>query len=288
MEIGVGLPSTLPTATGADVLTWARDGDAAGFSSLGTIDRVVYGNHETIPTLAAAAAVSSRARLTTGILIAPFRGNGTLLAKQLATVDSLAGGRLTVGIAVGGREDDYTATGSDFHRRGAAFDAQLAEMRAVWAGEARGTAGAVGPAPVQDGGPPLLIGGVGAHAVRRTVDGAAGWIMGGGGPDAFAQGAAPVRAAWQEAGRPGAPRLVSLGYFALGPDADERARRYLSDYYAFAGDYASMVVSGALTSETKLREQVAAFADAGCDELILFPCSPDPEQLRRLADVALV
>jgi alkanesulfonate monooxygenase SsuD/methylene tetrahydromethanopterin reductase-like flavin-dependent oxidoreductase (luciferase family) len=287
MDIGIGLPSTIPTANGADVLTWARDGDAAGFSSLGTIDRVVYGNHETIPTLAAAAAVSSRARLTTAILIAPVRGNGTLLAKQLATVDSLSGGRLTVGIAVGGREDDYTATGSDFHRRGAAFDAQLAEMRAVWAGEDRGTAGAVGPAPVQDGGPPLLIGGVGAHAVRRTVADGAGWIMGGGGPDMFAQGAAPVRSAWQEAGRPGAPRLVCLGYFALGPDAAALAEGYLTDYYAFAGDYTAMVVSGALTSEAAVRDGVAAFADAGCDELILFPCSPNPEQLQRLADVTL-
>src|SRR4051794_30534442 len=132
MDIGIGLPSTISTANGVDVLTWARDGDAAGFSSLGTIDRVVYGNHETIPTLAAAAAVSSRARLTTAILIAPFRGNGTLLAKQLATVDSYAGaGRLTVGIAVGGRPDDYSATGSDFDGRGATFDAQLAEFRQV-------------------------------------------------------------------------------------------------------------------------------------------------------------
>ena len=114
MDLGVGLPSTIPTATGADVLTWAREADRAGFASVGTLDRVVYGNHETIPTLAAAAAVTSRVRLTTSILIAPFRGNGTLLAKQLATVDSISNGRLTVGIAVGGRADDYTATGTDF------------------------------------------------------------------------------------------------------------------------------------------------------------------------------
>src|SRR6476619_1614200 len=114
MEIGIGLPSTIASATGADILTWAREADAAGFSTLGTIFRLVYGTHETIPTLAAAAAVTSRIRLTTAILIAPYRGNGTLLAKQLATVDSISAGRLTVGIAVGGREDDYTATGSAF------------------------------------------------------------------------------------------------------------------------------------------------------------------------------
>jgi alkanesulfonate monooxygenase SsuD/methylene tetrahydromethanopterin reductase-like flavin-dependent oxidoreductase (luciferase family) len=287
MEIGIGLPSTLPTATGAEIIAWAGEADAAGFGSLGTIDRIVYGNHETIPTLAAAAAVTSRVRLTTAILIAPFRGNGTLLAKQLATVDSFAGGRLTVGVAVGGREDDYTATASDFHRRGAAFDAQLAEMRAVWSGESRGTAGPVGPAPHQAGGPPLIIGGNGAHAIRRVVSDGAGWIAGGGGPEMFAQGAEPVRAAWQEAGRSGAPRFVALGYYALGPDAPALAESYLSDYYGFLGDYASMVVSGAATTEAAVRDQVTAFADAGCDELILFPCSPRIDQLRRLADVTL-
>ena len=286
MEIGIGLPSTLASATGADILTWAREADTAGFSTLGTIDRVVYGNHETIPTLAAAAAVTSRIRLTSAILIAPFRGNGTLLAKELATIDSFADGRLTVGIAVGGRDDDYTATGTDFHRRGAIFDDQLAEMRAVWSGASRGTAGAVGPVPAGDG-PPLLIGGGGGHTNRRVVEYGAGWISGGGGPDAFAKGAAPIRQAWTDGGRSGAPRLVALGYYALGPDATALAEGYLTDYYAFAGPYAKMAAEAALTSEDVVREQLAAFADAGCDELILFPCSPEVDQLRRLAGVAL-
>jgi alkanesulfonate monooxygenase SsuD/methylene tetrahydromethanopterin reductase-like flavin-dependent oxidoreductase (luciferase family) len=287
MDLGIGLPSTIPAATGPDVLAWARAADDAGFASVGTIDRVVYGNHETIPTMAAAAAVTSRVRLTTAIMIAPFRGNGALLAKQLATVDSIANGRLTVGIAVGGRDDDYTATGTDFAGRGAAFDAQLAEMRDVWGGASRGTAGPIGPRPVQAGGPPLLIGGTSAAAIRRTVEVGAGWIAGGGGVPMFAQGAERVRGAWAEAGRAGAPRLAALGYFALGPDAGELAAGYLHDYYSFLGDYANMVVDGALTSEDSVRTAVAGFADAGCDELILFPCSPDVDQLHRLADLGL-
>jgi len=287
MEIGIGLPSTLPSATGADVLTWARDADEAGFSSIGTLDRVVYGNHETIPTLAAAAAVTSRARLITAILISPFRGNGTLLAKQLATIDSFATGRLTVGIAVGGRDDDYIATGSDFHARGAIFDEQLTEMHAVWSGESRGTAGAIGPAPQRPGGVPLLMGGTSPAAYRRMVSHGAGWIAGGGGPSMFAQTTEPVRQAWKDGGRTGEPRLASLGYFALGPDADALAEGYLRDYYAFAGQYMDMVVSGAAKSESAVRELVRAYADAGCDELVLYPCSPDPDQLKRLADVTL-
>jgi alkanesulfonate monooxygenase SsuD/methylene tetrahydromethanopterin reductase-like flavin-dependent oxidoreductase (luciferase family) len=285
MDLGVGLPSTISSATGKDVLDWAREADAAGFSSLGTIDRVVYGNHETIPTLAAAAAVTSRVRLHTAILIAPFRGNGTLLAKQLASVDSFAGGRLTVGIAVGGRDDDFTATGSDFGRRGAVFDAQLDELREVWGGASRGHAGAVGPGPVQPGGPPLMIGGTSAAAIRRTVTHGAGWIAGGGGAGMFAGVADKIRRAWTDAGRDGAPRLAALGYYALGPDAESLASGYLRDYYGFLGDYAGRIAAGALTTEAAVRDAIAQFADAGCDELILFPSSPDLDQLRRLADV---
>src|SRR5258708_3328370 len=175
MDLGVGLPSTIPGATGADILTWAREADTAGFASVGTLDRLVYGNPETIPTLAAPAAGASRVRLTTAVLIPPHRGKGAILAKQLATVDSFSGGRLTLGIAVGGRPDDYEAAGADFDGRGAVFDAQLAEFRAVWGGESRGTAGAIGPAPVQAGGPPLLIGGAGEGPPARGVGRGGRW-----------------------------------------------------------------------------------------------------------------
>lgn len=286
MDVGVGLPSTIPGVPGRVVLDWARAAEEAGFSTLGTLDRVVYGNLETIPTLAAAAAVTERIRLTTSILIGPYRGNGALLAKQLASVDSIAGGRLTVGIAVGGREDDYQATGTPFERRGRLFDEQLAEMRAVWGGESRGFAGAIGPAPVRAGGPPLLIGGNSAAAMRRTVEVGAGWIQGGGGPDAFAAGAEQARAAWRKAGREGEPRLAALAYVSLGADAADHARRYLGDYYAFAGPYVEQVIGSALTSPEQVAAATAAFTDAGCDELILFPCNPDVEQVSLIAAAA--
>jgi alkanesulfonate monooxygenase SsuD/methylene tetrahydromethanopterin reductase-like flavin-dependent oxidoreductase (luciferase family) len=287
MDLGIGLPSTIPTATGRDVLDWANAADAAGFASVGTLDRVVYGNHETIPILAAAAAVTSRARLTTAVLLGPFRGNGALLAKQLATVDSLSNGRLTVGIAVGARQDDFQVTGSDYARRGAVFDGQLAEFRDVWSAAARGVEDAIGPAPVQPGGPPILIGGMGAPAIRRAVQYGAGWIAGGGRPSIFAGGAEKVRRGWTEAGREGSPRLASLAYFALGPDADALAEGYLRHYYGFAGEYADTVVAGALTSESALRDTLDQFEQAGCGELVLFPCAPDLDQLHRLAELTL-
>jgi len=287
MDIGIGLPSTIPGIPGRLIPDWAAAAEKAGFSSLGTIDRVVYGNHEVVPTLAAAAAVTERIGLMTSILIAPYRGNGTLLAKQLSTVDSIAGGRLTVGIAVGGREDDFEATGVSFHDRGRAFDRQLAEMRAVWAQESRGFAGPVGPPPARPGGPPLLLGGNAAASYRRVAEVGAGWILGGGSPDNLRSGAERARQAWRDAGRDGEPRIASLAYASLGPDAEEHARRYLRDYYGFLGDFADQIASSALTSPEAVGGAVAAFADAGCDELILFPCKADLDQVSLLAEAAM-
>lgn len=293
MDIGIGLPSTIPGVTGRQVLQWATAAEQAGFSTLGTIDRVVYPSLETVATLAAAAAVTERIRLTSAILIAPNRGNGALLAKQLATVDRFADGRLTAGVAVGGRQDDYTATGASFQTRGRDFDAQLAEMRAVWAQEERGFAGAVGPAPATEGGPPLLLGGTSPATFRRMAEYGAGWICGGGGAEVFAAGAEQARRAWREAGRPGEPRLVVNGYFSLGPDGGKYAEQYLGDYYAFLGDFAKEITSWAFTSPEAVATTPQAFADsiagyaaAGCQEIILFPCNPDPAQIALLAEAA--
>src|SRR5919201_3548231 len=117
MEIGIGLPSTIPGTEGTQIVEWARRAERRGFSSLGTIDRIVYDNYEPFIALAAAAAVTEHIRLTTSILIAPYRANAALLAKQAMSVDRLSGGRLVLGIAVGGRPDDYESSGVPMERR---------------------------------------------------------------------------------------------------------------------------------------------------------------------------
>src|ERR1700755_1198003 len=124
MDIGIGLPNTGPGVSKAGIVDWARTAEAAGFASLGTIDRIAYGNYESLIALAAAAAATERIRLVTDILIAPLRSNTALFAKQTATIDHLSGGRLVLGLAPGGRADDFTLGDVDFHRRGRIFDAQ--------------------------------------------------------------------------------------------------------------------------------------------------------------------
>jgi alkanesulfonate monooxygenase SsuD/methylene tetrahydromethanopterin reductase-like flavin-dependent oxidoreductase (luciferase family) len=111
--------------------------------------------------------------------------------------------------------------------------------------------------------------------------------MGGGTPENFREGAAKLAEAWKAAGRDGTPRQAALTYFALGDSAQADAQAYLGDYYAFAGDYADMIVQSAAKDEDTVRGYVQAFADAGCDELIFFPSSPDPVQVDLLADAVL-
>jgi alkanesulfonate monooxygenase SsuD/methylene tetrahydromethanopterin reductase-like flavin-dependent oxidoreductase (luciferase family) len=281
MDIGIGLPATIPGVAGATVVEWARRAEGAGFASLGVIDRIVYANYEPLVALAAAAAVTDRVRLTTSIVLAPLRPNAALLAKQAATVDRLSDGRLVFGVAVGARRDDYAVSGVDFTRRGRIFDAQLGTLRGIWTGEIEP---GVGPRPVRDGGPELILGGTGPHTARRVVAYGDGWIGGGGGAAMFSYTAELVRTAWAAAGRAGAPRLIALGYFSLGPEAREHADGYISDYYGFLGPIADQIAAGVLTDAGAVRSTLAEFESAGCDELILFPCSPGPEQVELLAD----
>jgi alkanesulfonate monooxygenase SsuD/methylene tetrahydromethanopterin reductase-like flavin-dependent oxidoreductase (luciferase family) len=286
MDIGIGLPATIPGAEARQVLGWARTAEGRGFTSLAVIDRLVYGNLEPLVALAAAAGVTERVRLVTSILLAPCRGSAAVLAKQAASVEHLSGGRLVLGLGVGGREDDYQAAGAPFAGRGRRFEAMLDELRRIWAGEPRGFAGAIGPTPAP-GRPSVLIGGQSDQAFARAAAYGDGWIAGGGGPERFGQAAARARAAWSRQGRDGAPRLLALGYFSLGPDARQHAERYLGDYYAFTGPFAERIAAGALTEPAAVRDAVERFQQAGCDELLLFPCSPDPAQVELLADAVL-
>lgn len=282
MEIGVGLPNAIRGVSGEVIVAFARRAEERGFSSLGTIDRIVFPNYEPLIALAAAAAVTSRIRLATTVLLGPLRTNHVLLAKTAATLDSLSGGRLVLGIGVGGRMDDFTVGGTDFAGRGRALGQQLVTMKRIWAGE-----GGVGPAPARPGGPMLIIGGSNQNALRRGARHAEGWIQGGGGPAAFGQGAQAFTHEWESLGRQGKPRLMALAYFSLGAQAEENARAALGDYYGFLPALADMIVAGAFKSKEALLTALDTYRQAGCDELILFPCSTDAAQVDALAEVVL-
>ncbi|ONH24363.1 LLM class flavin-dependent oxidoreductase [Pseudofrankia asymbiotica] len=282
MKLGIALPNAVPATPGQAITAWARRAEHLGFDAVAVIDRVVYDSYEPLVTLALAAAVTERVELVTNVLIAPQRGTA-LLAKQAASLDRASGGRLTLGLGVGLRDDDFAATGTSPRGRGAHFETQLRQLRQIWSEPT-----AIGPTPARPGGPELLIGGEASIAGPRAAHWGAGWTMMVGTPEQFAAGVATVRQAWKAAGRRDQPRLMAIFYAALGPDASALATSAIDSYYAWLGpETVGWIAGTAATDENALAARIRAFTAAGADEIVICPCSHDIRQLDRIAAVAL-
>ena len=276
VQIGVGLPSTVPGVDPGAIVEWAAAAEAAGcFSSIGVLDRMVYDSYDPIVSLSSAAGVTDDLRLVSMIVASPLRSTG-VLAKEAASLHALSGGRLTLGVALGAREEDYEVADSDWSRRGRILTEQLETLRNVW--EDAGIA----PSAMR-GTPDLLVGGLSGNAYLRVARYADGYVHNGGPARAFASAARKAHAAWQEAGRPGEPQLWGQNYIGLGDP--EAGREYLLDYYAFTGPFAERIAQGLLDSPMAVKDIVRGYEDEGCDELILFPTTPDLDELHRLAEI---
>ncbi|HYU21067.1 MAG TPA: LLM class flavin-dependent oxidoreductase [Chloroflexota bacterium] len=285
MQIGITLPAHIRGVSGGLILEWARKADLGPFSTLSVIDRLVYPNYEPLVSLAAAAGVTQRIRLLTGVLLAPLR-DASLLAKQAASLDAISGGRLTLGLGVGAREDDFRAVRAPFTDRGRRFEQQLEIMKRVWSGQPLADdVGPIGPPPARPGGPELLIGGQAPAAIQRVARWADGYIVGGGDAAAARERYALAEEAWKAAARSGRPRFVASLPCALGPNAAERAGANVRDYYAFLGPLADRVAGAVATSPEAIKDGIRAFEDAGVDELVLGAAIPDLDQVDRLADL---
>ena len=284
MRIGIGLPSTVLDVPGRTLVAWARRAEERGFSTLGTIDRVAYPSYDSLTALAAAGAATQEIGLLTNILLAAAY-NPYLLAKVTASVDQVSGGRLTLGVGVGNRADDYDLTGRSFADRGRRFDRDLELLHRAWAGEAVADRSGfpVGP-PTVHGRIPLLIGGQADKAVPRTLRWDAGFTIGGAPPEMAADAIQAVRAAWERAGAGQRP-IVALSYFSLGEEHAEESLHNLRTYYGFLGDWAEGVASGAPRTPAAVEERAAAFERLGVDELVFDPTVADLDQVDRLADV---
>jgi alkanesulfonate monooxygenase SsuD/methylene tetrahydromethanopterin reductase-like flavin-dependent oxidoreductase (luciferase family) len=281
VDIGIGLPASVPGTPAQTLLEWGRQADTGPFSSLGIIDRVVFDNYEPLATLSAVAAVTERVRLVTSVLLAPLRDT-VLLAKQAATIDRISNGRLTLGFGVGGRDTDFIAANRPFHRRGRRLDEQLRDLKRIWAGgEINGT-GPVGPAPVQPGGPEILIGGYTDRMVERIVRWADGFISGTAAPEQIAEGVTKVRNAWHTAGRDGKPRFVGCFFFALGEDVRLQAEAYLLGYYG--PERGALLMQNLPTTPEAVLARVGQYRDLGADEVICWTATHEINQVRRLAE----
>jgi alkanesulfonate monooxygenase SsuD/methylene tetrahydromethanopterin reductase-like flavin-dependent oxidoreductase (luciferase family)/FAD/FMN-containing dehydrogenase len=279
MNIGIGLPAAVPDVDATTIGSYAAEAERSGFASVGVIDRLVYDNLEPLTALAAAAATTAHVELFTTVLNVGWRANPVLLGKQIASVDLLSGGRLTVGLGLGGWPEDYAASEVPTTARGARLDAAVDTMRRVWAGEISGQGGPTRRLP--DGRPSVLFGGLVPAAFARAATRGEGWVSPLFGLDMLETGANTVRRTWAERGRPGEPRIVTGRYFSLGPDADTVADRYIRHYYGDEG--AHLALADTLTNADQVRTEVDRLARAGVTDVILYPCSPGTDQVRKLA-----
>ncbi|MHA6623350.1 LLM class flavin-dependent oxidoreductase [Pseudonocardia sp. DLS-67] len=280
MKIGMGLPAAVPEADVTALGEWAATAERLGFRSLGVIDRLVYDNLDPLVALAAAAARTERVELLTTVLNVPYRQNAVVLAKQLASIDRLSGGRLTAGLALGGWPEDYAASEVPHRGLGSAMDAMVATMLQAWGGK---LAGASGPMPaLPPDRPGLLFGGLVPAAFARAATVGQGWIAPSFGIRQVVDGVAAVREAWDRAGRAGRPRVVTVRYFCFGPGADEYAEHYLRHYYL---GYAPMVQADTPTTPEHLGAELTRLRDAGADDVVLMPCTDDLAQVILAAEV---
>ena len=278
----------------AEVLRdWAKAIDDGPFSSLCWGERMAFDNPETLTLMGALAAWTDRVRLVTTVMV-PQLHDPVMLAKALATGDMLSGGRLTVGLGIGGRVEDYRAVGADpatQTMRGMAESGAV--MKRVWDGEKiTESVLPIGPAPIQPGGPPLLVGTIGPKTLRSAAawaDGLAGNTLD---LDVAKQNELfdVARAAWAQAGRP-EPHLVTSFWFAFGSPERARAqvhrhlRRYMNWIPAEYVD-AMAPMTGWAGGEDELLAVLRKFEGVGTDEVQLIPTSSDLDQLCRAAEVA--
>jgi alkanesulfonate monooxygenase SsuD/methylene tetrahydromethanopterin reductase-like flavin-dependent oxidoreductase (luciferase family) len=288
MKIALGLPSRIAGASGELMLEWAMGAEQGPFSSLVVTDRVVSNSLEPLAVLALAAGATRRIRLMTSVVIGPTRET-TLLARQAATLDLLSGGRFTLGVGIGVRENDYWATGFDFYRRGRRLEEQLSTLRRLWAGERFSeNVGPIGPAPFRPRGPELLIGGYVAAVARRIAAWGDGYMApGGGDPESLMEMWHRIGEAWAGAGRAGQPRWVGASYFALGSRAFDHASRYINANYGYNPELAARRLRTIPTTREAVEGAIKRQADMGVDEFILRPCAEDLDQMERLAEVVV-
>jgi alkanesulfonate monooxygenase SsuD/methylene tetrahydromethanopterin reductase-like flavin-dependent oxidoreductase (luciferase family) len=287
----MNLPVMVPGLDRDTILEWSRRIDAGPYSSVAAGERITFPNPELMVTIAAAAAVTERVRLALTVLVLPLH-SPVLMAKQIATLDVISGGRVTLGVGIGARIEDYRAAGAVFDtRRMKRMEEQIALMRRVWAGEnvVEGALRPVEPLPLQPGGPELLAGALAPDSIRRAArwaDGICGFSFGPSTEEvAFAYDTA--RKAWRDAGCERAPRLVMSFWFALGPQAREQLDTYLIRYLGFLGEDAAKAMAPTVRSTTPaaLREAARMLADLGTDEVILVPTTSDPDEINRVADI---
>lgn len=288
MEIGMNLPVMAPALDRETFLAWCERIDSGFFASIAAGERVSFYNPDMTAALSAAAVLTERVKIVSDVFV-PMLHHPVMLAKQLATIDVLSGGRLVAGLGVGGREQDYQSVDVPLGHRLTRLARSVETMRSVWRGEpvVEG-ARPVGPSPVQDGGPKLLAGSLMVESIQaasKWADGLCGFSFGPSPAEMELQFEA-ARRSWKQRSRP-TPWLGTGFWYALGPDARQQLDDYLERYLNFMAPVARENVKQicVVTSPQALKNAVQQAKDAGADDVLLVPTTSDPDDVHRVADI---
>ena len=287
MTVGVALPQMATELDRDRLISWCRGIDDGPFSSISAGERITFHNLDGFTLCSAAAAVTERVRILVNVAVLPWHAPA-LVAKELASMDVVSGGRVDVAVGVGGRQQDYAALGSPFAGRHRRLDDAVHELKRLWSGGAAADGERVGPAPIQAGGPPIMASAMGPKSLTR----AAQWAVGVSGFTLLGEAAEAARlfrateAAWREAGRTDAPRLVTGSFVALGDGAESTLRGFAEAYLeVFSPELAKgLATKMPLHDASALVDLLDAVEDAGADEFIVVPATSDPRMLDRLAE----
>lgn len=270
MKFGVCLPNYGPATSPETILQVARAAEAAGYDSVWATDHILvpikhsatFGHIiETLVTLAYLAGVTQRVTLATSILVLPQR-DPILVAKQMAAIDQLSGGRTLLGVGVGWMEEEFGYLRTRFNQRGRITDEWIQVMRTLWKEDRPAFHGTwisfedtkFEPKPIQSGGPPIYVAGSSDAAIHRAATLGDGWHPSGLSPENLAAGVARLR---EWAGE--RPMAVSLrGHIAISGEG---------------GTYRSS--SGALHQRiggpaSAIMDRLAVYAEAGLEHLVCY------------------
>lgn len=290
MKIGLCLPYMKAGLTRQNYLDWFRAVEEGPFHSISCGERIHGPTYDMRVVLSAAAMATERVEITPTLYVLPMH-NPVRVAKEIATLDILSGGRVNqVALGYGGRALDYQAVGATFQGRYGRMDRHVATLRRVWAGEEIvDGGGSIGPAMQRSGGPRLLAGAMGPKSIERCAqwaDGLYAW-SGNGEKDELQRTFAQAEAAWQRAGRQSLPYRMGGFWYTLAPDGQQRLYDYVYEYLAIAGpDIATMMAESVHRhSPTAVLEALDNAEAAGCEELFMVPATADIVEVHALAEL---
>ena len=290
MKIGICLPYMKAGLTRDDYLEWFRAVEAGPFHAVSCGERVHGPTYDMRVVLSAAAAVTNRLEITPTLYVLPMH-SAARVAKEIATLDILSGGRVNkVALGYGGREKDYEAYGATFKGRYGRLDRQVEEMRSVWAGdELVPGGGPIGPDMGREGGPALLAGAMGPKSIERCshwADGLYAW-SGNGEEEELSRTFAMADAAWERSGRNTRPYRMGGFWYTLAENGQQRLYDYVYEYLAIAGDEIATMMAQSVhrSNADAVLEALDNAEAAGCEELFMVPATADIAEVERLVQL---